>query len=216
LIAHREEFSTALMGLAAVLTAWCAFEGAKRGGIQSIRFAQAGASRTESSRNDLLDHQLAQIDVASYLSWLQALGEEKRLEHLSASYRPDPNAVSGILFQRLRPDFQEAVRAWLATDPIQTTGAPRTPFMMEEYRRPLQKRANEQIQDADRNVQAGLDANRNSDNYTLLTVFSSLVIFFAGMSDKLRLAHNGLALFLLSCVTFVLCMAALAQLPVAI
>jgi hypothetical protein len=205
------------MGLAAVVTAWCAFESAKWSGIQSIRFAQAGASRTESTRNDMLDHQLGQIDVASFVAWIQALGQEKgNLERLTPPYRPDPMTASGILFLRFRPPFRDAVNAWLATRPLRNEGAPPTPFVMAAYRRPLHDKAEALLTDADEKVQAGLQANRNADNYMLVTVFSSMVIFFAGLSTKLELPANGFLLLMLSFAVFILCVIAIFRLPVVV
>lgn len=215
---HREGISTLLMGMAAVVTAWCAFEAAKWSGIQSIRFAQAAAARTESSRNDLIDHQIAQIDVASFLAWIEALQAEAggALIKETGSYTPDPTMTSGFLYHRFRPEFREAVEAWIATRPLRNADAPPTPFAMEAYQRPLGQRAAVLVKQADHHVEAGRQANRNSDNYTLVTVFSSMSIFFAGLSSKLVLRVNGLGLLLLALVSFLVCVIALFTLPVVV
>jgi hypothetical protein len=46
--------ATIVMSIAVVLTAWSAFQAGKWSGVQSIRFAEAGAARTESARLDAL------------------------------------------------------------------------------------------------------------------------------------------------------------------
>ena len=46
--------ATIVLSIAVVLTAWSAFQAGKWSGVQSIKFAEAGAARTESVRLDTL------------------------------------------------------------------------------------------------------------------------------------------------------------------
>jgi hypothetical protein len=215
---YREGISTVLMGLAALLTAWCAFESSKWSGIQAINFARAAGARTESTRNDLIDYQLGQIDVATFLAWVQAVRAEQSGNPAAdaPTYRPDPSTTSGFLFLRFRPEFRAAVEAWVATRPLRNPDAPATPFAMPSYHRPYGDQAASWLEKTQERSDAALQANRNSNNYTLVTVFSSLVIFSAGLSTKLQRPANDLGLLLVACVSFAVCVVAILTLPVVV
>lgn len=218
ILVRRETISTVLMGVAALLTTWCAFESTKWMGIQTIRFNAAQAARTESTRNQLADTQLLQVDVATYVAWLQALQAElgTDLKNAEGPYHPDPDKLSGFLYRRFRPEFRSAVQAWIATRPLKDPEAPATPFAMSEYRRPLRDLAERQEAKADELAASAKDSNRISDTYMLTTVIAALVVFFAGLSTKLQLPANGLLMLAMALLALVVCCAFVAKLPVVI
>ena len=57
-----ELLATIIMALAAIFTAWAAFQSAKWSGEQATSFSKAGATRTESTRFDTRAGQLTSID----------------------------------------------------------------------------------------------------------------------------------------------------------
>jgi len=73
-----ELLATIVLALAAIFTAWAAFESAKWSGEQATNFSRAGATRTESARFDTRAGQLAGIDVTVYMSWLDAFSSDRR------------------------------------------------------------------------------------------------------------------------------------------
>lgn len=120
---EREVFellSTILLALAAIATALAGFQSAKWGGVQATNFSQAGAARTESVRFSTLAGQEAQVDITTFLSWLDKVVADidsgAILEPTAASeYEPTPATLSGFTFARFREEFGPAVDAWLAT-----------------------------------------------------------------------------------------------------
>jgi hypothetical protein len=82
--------------------------------------------------------------------------------------------------------LDSAFRAWLATDPDTNPDAPSSPFAMPEYALPERAQALDADRRADQRFAEGLEANQRGDNYTLLTVAYASVLFFAGMSAKVR------------------------------
>ncbi|MCH7899585.1 MAG: hypothetical protein IH818_01580 [Acidobacteria bacterium] len=209
-----ELIATILMALAAIFTAWAAFQSAKWSGEQATSFSRAGAARTESTRFDTRAGQQAGIDVAIFTSWLDAINAELRageIEPLEESevYTPTPGTLSAFYFDRMRPEFKVALEAWLQLKPLVTEGAPPSPFAMDEY---VLENAVEaaRLQDvADQHALDAAEANQTSDDYVLTVVAFALVLFFGGISSKLSAVRNsyltiGVALFLFSGATLVL------------
>ena len=185
--------ATIVMSVAVLLTAWSAFQSGKWGGVQSVKFAEAGAARTESVRLDTLSGQLTQLDVAVFLEWTAALSDDVvdgLVEAPEGTYEPDPGTRSGFLYERVRDDFQIVLSEWLATEPIANPEAPATPFEIESYVMPGSVEAEAQRTLADERATEARTANQNGDNYVLTTVLFASVLFFAGVSTKLAGDRN--------------------------
>ena len=162
-----------LLAIATVGSAWSAYQATRWGGIQSIKQSDANAARVESTRASTLGGQLTQIDAASFYPWLDALvsGDDE----LAAFY-----------YERFRADFQVAVDAWLATDPLQNDGAPLLPFQLAEYELVELTESEELAADAFVRAREARTANQRSDNYVLAVVLFASVLFFAGVATKFR------------------------------
>lgn len=189
-----ELIATIVMALAAIATAWCAFQATKWGGIMSIEFSAANAARVESTRADSLANAQRSIDVDVYTAWLDAVATEIRDGTIppvrESGYTPQEGTLSAFYFQRMRDEFKPALNAWLASDPLNDDEAPPTPFAMEEYELAAADLANDLVDESELHRQEALDSNQNGDNYVLTTVGFALVIFFAGVSSKLKEQKN--------------------------
>jgi hypothetical protein len=189
-----ELVATIAIAIATILTAWSAFQAGKWGGTQAINFSEAGAARTESTRADTLAGQLVQIDVAMYLDWVSALAEESAAGVIPAlneyNFEPVPGTVSGFLGLRFRDEFVPAVDAWIASDPVNNSDAPKTPFEMEEYVIAKSLEADALSALADEKASDARDANQSGDNYVLTMVLFASVLFFAGVSSKMNSRRN--------------------------
>ncbi len=200
-----ELIATIIMALAAIATAWCAFQATKWGGIMSIEFSSANAARVESTRADGVANSQRVIDVNVFTSWLDAVAaeiEDGTIPPVSqAGYEPVDGTLSAFYFARMRGEFRIALDAWLATEPLTNADAPPSPFSMDEYQLAAAIESDEFLVSAEEHRQAALDANQDGDNYVLTTVGFALVIFFAGVSSKLDAYRNrwiaiGMALLL--------------------
>ena len=222
IVAHNLELAaTIVLAIAAILTAWTAFQSAKWGGVQAIDFSAAGASRTESVRASTLAGQQAQIDIATFTNWLNALQADIRAGDLeaptsAADYVPDPDSLSGFLFMRFREEFRPAVQAWFASEPFLDPDAPPSPFDMPEYDLAARRLAEKLQDDADQFSQAAREANQTSDNYVITTVLAALVLFFAGVSSKLIRPRNRVLLLSLAIIVLVGTMIRVFSLPIEI
>jgi hypothetical protein len=185
-----ELIATVLLALAAVGTAWSGYQAARWNAEQSKAAARGTAARIESAKAAALADSQTQVDVATFTSWVDAFAQ-------------DQTELADFYFKRFRAEFKPAVEAWVATRPRRNPDAPLTPFAMPEYR--LQART-----DADRLGATAetwtAKARRNVDrstSYVLGVVLFAAVLFFAGMSTKLRTPNLRRALLGMGLILFV-------------
>jgi hypothetical protein len=213
-----ELVATIIMALAAILTAWCAFQATKWSGIQAIEFSASNGARVESTRADALAGTQRAIDVDVFTSWLGAVAEELAQGVIPPiaedGYQPQPRTLSAFYFERMRPEFKVALDAWLEADPLNDASAPPTPFQMAEYRQEAAEQASALLDESAVHRQAALDSNQNGDNYVLTTVGFALVIFFAGVSSKLVERRNRWITIVVAMLLFAGGIAAAFSLPI--
>ena len=162
-----------LLAVAAVATAWSTYESTRWRGEQTADYSKATAARIQSSEASTRAGQLTQVDIATFIQWVNAsvAGDQK----LADFYR-----------RRFRAEFRPAFGAWLATHPRTNRSAPLTPFAVPQYR------VAEAVKSQQLNTAAGTyaetagTANQRSDNYVLAVVLFASSLFFAGISTKLR------------------------------
>ena len=168
-----EIFATVLLSLAAVATAWSSYQAARWNGEQAKTASRVNHVRIDAARAQGLAEAQKQVDVATFIQWVDASAHHD--EELTDFYE-----------ERFRDEFKPAFQAWLDTDPLVTTDAPSTPFVMEEYK--LEAEAQARELDAEEQVLAA-QVRRNiqrSTNYMLGVVLFAVALFFAGMSTKLK------------------------------
>jgi hypothetical protein len=188
---HRlETLATVLLALSAVATAWSTYQSANWRGEQASQTAKSTAARIQSSQAGTRGGQLTQIDIATFVQWVDATARGDR-------------KLAGFYRARFRDEFTPAFDAWLATHPLTNTSAPETPFAMPQYR------VAEDTRSAALNVLAGAHAaaagraDKRADNYMLAVVLFATALFFAGISTKLTTARARQAILVCGCVVFV-------------
>lgn len=179
-----------MLGAVALATAWSGYQSASWGGVQAVKFSQAGALRTESTRASTRSGQLVQIDVALFGNWVNA-------------YAAGDEALTGFWEQRFRDEFRPAFEAWVATEPITNPNAPGSPFEMSEYRLSDVEEAQRLEQEAEATFKEGQAANQQGGDYVRNTVILATVLFLAGVASRfdwppVRLAIVAIAVILLA------------------
>ena len=172
--AHRFELAaTLLLAVAAVATAWAAYQSARWHGEQARAQSASIAARVESTRAANVANRQGQVDVALFTQWVDAYAREE--DELAAFYR-----------KRFRPEFVPAFVAWVATRPRKNPDAPLSPFAMPEYKLAATTMADQlEAKAAAASVKAGTDIQR-ADNYSLAVVLFAASLFFAGVSTRLH------------------------------
>ncbi len=165
--------STILLAIAAVAIAWSSYQATRWNGEQAKAASRTNAIRIEAARAASLAEAQTQVDVATYIQWVDA-------------YLDSDTEVQDFYVERFRDEFKPAFDAWIAEEPFTDTDAPPTPFAMPEYR--LEATAEAEQLDADAAVSAAT-VTRNIQrgaNYVLGVVLFSVALFFAGISTKLE------------------------------
>src|SRR6185312_741522 len=102
---HRFELAaTVLLAIAAVATAWAAYQSARWHGQQAKAQSASIAARVESTKAANVANRQGQIDVALFTQWVDA-------------YARDETRLTRFYRKRFRPEFRPAFEAWVATKP---------------------------------------------------------------------------------------------------
>jgi hypothetical protein len=195
--------ATVLLALAAVSTAWSSYQAARWNGEQAKTSSAVNKARIDAARASDLANAQQEVDVATFSQWIDAYARKEA--RLAAFY-----------FKRFRAEFKPAVNAWLATRPLESDGAPLTPFAMPQYRlaataeaERLDRRGEELAAQVRRDIQ-------RSTNYVLGVVLFAVALFFAGMSTRLTGSGARMALLLVGWVVFTGAVAWIATSPVSV
>jgi hypothetical protein len=165
--------ATVLLAMAAVATAWAAYQSARWHGEQARGQSASIAARVESTRSANVANRQAQIDVALFTQWVDA-------------YARDETELADFYRKRFRAEFEPAFEAWVATKPRTNRTAPLSPFAMPQYKLAATAQANRlEAQAAAFSQQVGRFIQR-ADNYSLAVVMFAASLFFAGISTRLR------------------------------
>jgi hypothetical protein len=198
-----EIVATVLLALATVATAWSGYQASRWNGEQATAFSRASAMRIESTKAAALADAQTQIDVATFIQWVDAYAQEQ-------------TELADFYYKRFRPEFKPAMDAWIATSPLRNPDAPLTPFALPEYQ--LESRAESDQLEADaESLSATARTNvQRATNYVLGVVLFAAVLFFAGMSTKLTSPRLRRVLLGFGVVVFVAAVAWIATFPVSI
>lgn len=195
-----ELIATTLLAAAALATAWSTFQSGRWRGAQASNSARSTAARVQSSQASTRAGQLTQIDIATFIQWVNAetAGDRK---------------VAGFYRRRFRPEFRRAFDAWTATRPLVNPRAPASPFAMPQYRPAEVERADGLEATADRRLAAASRANRHADDDLLAVVLFASSLFFAGISTRLKSSRQREVLLGLGCLIFLAAVIWVATIP---
>ena len=183
--------SVIVLSLATIVSAWCAYQAARWGGIETFQLNELDRLERQATRLEVQADQLRTFDANMFGQFVAA---RSRGEQELADY----------LRQRFRPEARPALEAWLATQPRTNPEAPPHPFVMPEYQLSSQKRAAHLLQQASRQLDEARRANTRSDNYVLLTVAFTSVLFFTGICTKLPTQMMRRATLAIGCILFLI------------
>jgi len=164
--------ATVLLALATLGTAWSAYESRQWTGQQSQGYSRATANRIAVNRTSALADRQVQIDVATFVQWVDARGHHD-------------DALADFYRARFRDEFKPSFDAWLATRPLSNPNAPATPFAMPQYKLAATVEADRLEAEAGVASEEAKDANDRATSYMLAVVLFASALFFAGLSTKL-------------------------------
>jgi hypothetical protein len=184
-----EFLSAAVLALATVATAWCGYQAAIWGGNQTEHMARANQATVQSAQFSNTATQIKAVHANLFVAWASALSEGNR-------------KLADFLYQRFPAELKTATDAWMTTQPLTNTNAPKTPFQMPEYIVAESNQAAAMDALARTQMEQATNANTISDRYVLLTVIFASVLFFGGVSGKFQSRAVDLAMLILAAVIF--------------
>jgi hypothetical protein len=192
-----------LLACAAVTTAWSGYQASRWNGEQAKTASAVNKTRILAARADNLATSQTQVDIATFVPWVDAYAKQE--DELASFYR-----------ERFRPEFKPAFEAWVKTRPLRNPGAPPTPFAMPQYR--LAAAAEAQRLDA-REALLAADVRtdiQRSTNYVLGVVLCAVALFFAGISTKLASRRLRVAMVGIGWLVYLVALTWVATSPVSV
>jgi len=193
-------FSGIILSLATVISSWCAFQSSQWNGEQYFNIDDENIADNKRLQKEIVATQRRAGESNYFLYYLDAMGKKdiKRIAFLEA---------------RFPPHLKRAILAWKATDPMNNDSAPKSPFQMEEYVVPEIEEAKVFAKQAAEFKKAANQADKNSDNYLLLSIVISTVLFFTGLAGISKSFHFQKILLATSITILVLVIIYLLKMP---
>ena len=110
-----------LLAFAAVATAWSSYQATRWNGEQAKTSSRVNKTRIEAARAAGRANSETQVDIATFIQWVDA-------------YANDETELETFYRTRFREEFRPAFDAWIATRPLESSGAAPTPFALPQYR----------------------------------------------------------------------------------
>jgi hypothetical protein len=192
-----------LLAMATVATAWSGYQASRWNGEQAVAFSRASAMRIESTKAAALADAQTQIDVATFIQWVDAYAQEE-------------TELANFYYQRFREEFKPAMEAWVATTPLGNPDAPLTPFAMPEYQLEARTESDQLESEAEAWSATARTNIQHATNYVLGVVLFAAVLFFAGMSMRLSSSRIRWLLLGFGLVIFIAAVAWIATFPISI
>jgi len=198
-----ETVTTVLLSMATILSAWCVYEASQWNGEQYFRIEDVNVA----------DRKRLQKEIAS----TQRLSAESQLFiHYVSAVADGDSMLSNFLFTRFPEHLKVAVLAWEKLDPLNNPNAPVSPMHMDEFVLPEEADIAKYEADAKSFKKEANQCDQNADNYMLLSVLLSMVLFFCGLSGVLDSKSNKLVLNGIASLIFIVALYFVIVLPVII
>lgn len=188
--ARLETIATAMMAIATIATAWCAYQSTVFGGVEEFALHDAEVTNRKVYALQAFAAQLKMVDVSLYTNWANAQGTQE--VNLQRFYE-----------QRFPPRLKTAFNAWMATNPLSDSMAPKHPFVMKEYVIPETLQADSLQKVYETQVLKAVETNAHSEHYILLTVVFASVLFFGGITSNISSLSTKKALVVASALILV-------------
>lgn len=163
--------SAIMLAVIIVAIAWCAYQSTLWNGVQTFKLHEVNTNDLQFVLKIIQQGQYSTVDSMTFIEYVNALHDNN--QNLSAFY-----------FERFSPEMKASVQAWLETDPLHNSTAPLHPFDMSQYNRIYMLEAQQFDKESELKYEEAQQANKNSDNYVLLTVIYSGVLFIGGILGR--------------------------------
>lgn len=163
-----EVISTILLSAATVLSAWCVYQSSQWSGEQYFRIDDETTTNQFRLQYEVAGAQRKSAELQLFLEYSSAVADSNL-------------RLAEFLYNRFPRSFKKPFNTWMKLDPYNNPDAPSSPFTMKEYSVPELEKAKEYEKQALEFNKAANVSDNNSDNYVLLSLILSMVLFFSGM-----------------------------------
>jgi len=167
-----EIISAIMLAVIIVAIAWCAYQSTLWNGIQTFKLHEVNSNDLQFVLKNIQQGQASTLDSMTFIEYVNALHDKNQ-------------KLSDFYFERFSPEMKTTVQAWMETDPLNNPNAPLHPFDMTQYNRTFMLEAQEFDKESQLQLDQAQQANKNSDNYILLTVIYSGVLFIGGILSRI-------------------------------
>lgn len=172
-----ETISVILLSAATVLTSWCAFQSNQWSGEQYFRIDDETAANQFRLQKEVAATQRQTAHLQMFLEYTSA-------------WTKDDTVFADFLYDRFPPELKTAIIAWQKANADHDPDNPESPFEMDEYYLPEKVEALKYAEKAAAFKKAANESDQYSDNYLMLSVILSMVLFFCGISGITNSAKN--------------------------
>ncbi|MFN8619783.1 MAG: hypothetical protein U0869_11645 [Chloroflexota bacterium] len=162
-----------ILALAAVVAAWSAYQNARWGGHQAAATSAAATLRTSAAQATSIAAAELDLDTQMFVAWL------------GAAASGDATTATAYA-DRMRTEFRPVFDAWLFTAAPGTipAGSPIDTPAYDEQASGAVLTARQANHLADLEIAKAAEANQTGDNFVLVTVIMSMVLFCAGIATR--------------------------------
>ena len=174
--------NTLILAIATLAITWCSYQGVLWNGIQTFKLGDSNKFARLSQQKTIVTGQNRAMDEAILIGFVKAAIEKNQ------------NIVDYSL-RGVRPELSKIMSEWLSSLPFENRTAYPHPMAMPEYIELMKKdmtEAEKLSQQAEGSRNEAQKANSNSDNYSLLTVVFSMVMFLGAITSKIAPPRLGL------------------------
>jgi len=196
-----ETITTILLSAATILSAWCIYEASQWSGEQYFRIEDESMADRKRLQKEIASHQRLAADAQMFLDYVSAVTSEN-------------TRLAKFLYDRFPAHFEVAAIAWQKLDPMNDPEAPVSPMHMKEYVLPEEADIIRYAAEAKKFKMAANKCDNNADNYMLLSLILSMVLFFCGLSGVMDSRSNQLILTGFATVIFLVTVYFVIRFPV--
>jgi hypothetical protein len=198
---REETTSIVATSVAAVATAWTAFQASIWGGTQTFSLAESNKARQLSIQARLEGDDQRQLDTSLFVTY-------------AGAYANGNQAFAQFLIDRFPARLRKATDAWLATHPFTSRDAPPYPMAMGEYKVEAYQHATDLAEQADRALARSQVAHHVADVYVLGTVVFATNVLLASLGLRLHGRKPRRVMLVFSLATLVVALVWLATRPI--
>jgi hypothetical protein len=167
--------NTLILAIATLAITWCSYQGVLWNGIQTFKLGDSNKFARLSQQKTIVTGQNRAMDEAILIGFVKAAIEKNQ-------------RIVDYSLRGVRPELSKIMSEWISSRPFENPTAYPHPMAMPEYIELMKKdmaEADKLSQQAEESRNEAQKANNNSDNYSLLTVVFSMVMFLGAITSKI-------------------------------